>query len=178
MASETAHGEAALDEAAGDLEFTRLIDAPRDLVFAVWTEAKHFAQWFGPHEVEVPFCKIEPRPGGLIHFCHRLRGLEIWVKGVYREFVAGERLVFELRFVDADGRAIAHPMFPDWPLDAIILTTVTFADRGGKTELDIRQQILPAEAAAKDVVKRLREATSAGWTETLERLTEYLSNKS
>jgi uncharacterized protein YndB with AHSA1/START domain len=88
--------EPALAEATADLKLTRLIDAPRDLVFAVWTEAEHFAQWFGPHEVEVPFCKIEPRAGGRIHFCHRHGGTEIWVKGDYREFVAPERLVFAL----------------------------------------------------------------------------------
>jgi uncharacterized protein YndB with AHSA1/START domain len=170
--------EAALGEAANTLEFTRVIDAPRALVFEVWTESKHFAQWFGPHEVEVPFCKIEPKPGGVIHFCHRLRGMEILIKGAYREFVARERLVFELRFVDAEGHPAAHPMFPDWPLDAIILTTVTFADRDRRTELNIRQQILPAETAAKSVVNRMREATRAGWTETLERLTEYLGTKS
>jgi uncharacterized protein YndB with AHSA1/START domain len=170
--------EAALGEAANTLEFTRLIDAPRALVFEVWTESKHFARWFGPHEVDVPFCKIEPKPGGLIHFCHRRRGMEIWVKGAYREFVARERLVFELGFVDADGLPAAHPMFPDWPLDAIVLTTVTFADRGGKTELNIRQQILPAELAAMNAVERMREATRVGWTETLERLTEYLGTKS
>ena len=170
--------ETALGEAAGDLEFSRLIDAPRDLLFEVWTEAKHFAQWFGPREVEVPFCEIEPWPGGLIHFCHRHRGMEIWIKGAYREFVTGKRLVFELGFVDADGRPAAHPMFPDWPLDAVILTTVTFADRSNKTELNIRQQILPAEAAAKSVVKRMREATHAGWTETLDRLSDYLGTKS
>ena len=86
--------EAALGEATSDLEFTRLVDAPRALVFEVWTE---------------------PKPSGLIHFCHRYRGTDIWVKGAYREFVAGERLVFELGFVDVDGRPTAHPMFPDWP---------------------------------------------------------------
>ena len=169
--------EAALGEATSDLEFTRLVDAPRALVFEVWTEPKHFARWFGPHEVDVPFCKIEPKPSGLIHFCHRYRGTDIWVKGAYREFVAGERLVFELGFVDVDGRPTAHPMFPDWPVDAIILTTVTFTDRGGQTELNIQQQILPAEAAAKSSVQRAREATRVGWTETLERLADYLGTE-
>jgi uncharacterized protein YndB with AHSA1/START domain len=102
---------------------------PRAVVFNVWTDAEHFAQWLGPRDVVLPFCQIEPRPGGTLHFCHRLGdGLG---QGVYREFVAPERLVFSLGFVDADGRPAAHPMFPDWPLDTTILTTVTFADLGG-----------------------------------------------
>jgi uncharacterized protein YndB with AHSA1/START domain len=118
------------DDAAA-LNSSRVIDAPREVLFSVWTDAEHLAQWFGPRDVMLPFCKIDPRPGGALHFCHRLRdGTEVWVKGVYREFVAPERLVFSLSFVDAGGRAAAHPRFPDWPLDATFLTTVTFADLG------------------------------------------------
>jgi hypothetical protein len=44
--------------------------------------------------------------------------MEVWVKGIYREFVAPERLVFSLWFVDAGGAPVPHPMFP---IGAIIL---------------------------------------------------------
>jgi uncharacterized protein YndB with AHSA1/START domain len=163
---------------ATDLNFSRLIDAPRDVLFDVWTEAEHFAQWFGPRDVVLPFCRIDPRPGGTLHFCHRLTdGTEVWLKGVYREFVALERLVFALSFVDAGGRPAAHPMFPDWPLDTIILTTVTFADLDGKTRLTVRQVLKPAAAAAKDTVGRERQGARAGWAETLDRLDEYVGAK-
>ena len=77
-------------EDAADLSFSRVIDAPREVLFNVWTDAEHFAQWFGPRHAVLPFCRIDPRPGGALHFCHRLRdGTEVWVKGTYREFVAG-----------------------------------------------------------------------------------------
>ena len=157
------------------LNLARLVDAPRDVVFNVWTDAEHFAQWFAPREVAIPFCKIDPRPGGVLHFCHRLRdGMEVWLKGVYREFVAPERLVFALSFVDSSGQPAAHPMFPDWPLDIVILTTVTFADLDGRTKLTVRQVLEPLATAAKDTVRREREAARIGWTETLERLDEYV----
>jgi uncharacterized protein YndB with AHSA1/START domain len=165
-------------EAAAELNLSRVVDAPRDVLFKVWTQAEHFAHWFGPRDVELPFCKIDPRPGGVLHFCHRGRaGTEVWVKGAYREVVAPERLVFVLGFVDASGRAAAHPMFPDWPLDATMLITVTFADLCGKTHLTVRQAFLPPEAAANDVVRRVREGARAGWGETLDRLAEYVSTK-
>jgi uncharacterized protein YndB with AHSA1/START domain len=167
--------ELAQTEDAADLNLSRVIDAPREVLFNVWTNEAHFAQWFGPREVTLPFCKIDPRPGGVLHFCHRLRdGTEVWIRGVYREFVAPERLVFSLSFVDASGRPAAHPMFPDWPLDAVFLTTVTFADLDGKTQLTVRQVLEPPEAAATDTVKRERQAARAGWTETLDRLDEYV----
>jgi uncharacterized protein YndB with AHSA1/START domain len=161
-----------------ELNFSRVIDAPRALVFSVWTGPQHFAQWFAPHAVAIPFCRIDPRPGGELHFCHRLDdGMEVWVKGVYREVVVPQRLVFALGFVDAGGRPAAHPMFPDWPLDTVILTTVTFAELNGKTELTVRQVLEPALPAAVDAIKREREGAQVGWTETLERLETYIRAK-
>ncbi len=158
-----------------ELNFSRVVAAPRELVFRVWTEPEHLAQWFGPHSVAIPFCRLDPRPGGKLHFCHRLDdGMEVWVKGVYREVVASQRLVFALGFVDAGGRPAAHPMFPDWPLDTVILTTVTFADLNGKTQLTVRQVLEPTSPAAGDAVKREREGAQAGWTQTLERLEAYV----
>jgi uncharacterized protein YndB with AHSA1/START domain len=164
---------------AAELAFSRVIDAPREVLFNVWTDAEHFAQWFGPRDVVLPFCRIDARPGGVLHFCHRLRdGTEIWVNGVYREFVAPERLVFTSSFVDRDGRPAAHPMFPDWPADTTFLTTVMFADVDGKTRLTIRQVLVPAAAAALDIVGRERQAAAAGWAETLDRLDEHVGAKS
>jgi uncharacterized protein YndB with AHSA1/START domain len=162
-----------------ELYFSRVIDAPRELVFNVWTDAEHFAQWFGPHAVAIPFCRIDPQPGGgELHFCHRLDdGMEVWVKGVYREVVAPQRLVFALGFVDTGGRPAAHPMFSDWPLDTVILTTVTFADLDGKTQLTVQQVLKSASVAAEDAFKRERQAAQAGWTETLDRLEEYVGAK-
>ena|SRR5258708_470929 len=165
-------------ELADELHISRTVDAPRDVLFKVWIEPEHFAQWFGPRDVELPFCKIDPRPGGIMHFCHRTRdGIEVWVKGAYREVVAPERLVFSLGFVDADGRAAPHPMFPDWPPDTTMLTTVTFADLGGKTQLTIRQAFEPREAAANEVVRRVREGARLGWGETLDRLAEHVGTR-
>jgi uncharacterized protein YndB with AHSA1/START domain len=163
---------------ADELHLSRTVDAPRDVLFKVWIEAEHFAQWFGPRGVEVPFCKLDPRPGGILHFCHRRRdGTEVWLKGTYREVVAPERLVFSLGFVDVDGHAAPPPMFPDWPPDTTMLTTVTFADLGGKTQLTVRQGFLPRGATANEVVRRVREGAQAGWGETLDRLAEYLSTR-
>ena len=170
--------ELAQTEDTADLNFSRTVAAPRDLVFKVWTEAAHFAQWFAPHGVAIPFCRLDPRPGGALHFCHRVAdGTEVWLKGTYREFVALERLVFVLWFVDAGGRPAAHPMIPDWPIDTVILTTVTFADLDGKTKLTVRQVLEPAGLAGKDAAKRERKAARAGWAETLERLDDYIGGK-
>ena len=52
-----------------EVTLTRIIDAPRALVWAAWTEPKHMAQWWGPHQFTNPVCEMDVRPGGkmLIH---------------------------------------------------------------------------------------------------------------
>src|SRR5262249_39089110 len=52
-----------------ELTFVRTFDAPRDLVFSMWTDPKHLAQWWGPHQFDNPVCEADARAGGalLIH---------------------------------------------------------------------------------------------------------------
>ena len=50
-----------------EITITRVFDAPRALVFQAWTDAKHLAQWWGPHGFTNPVCEIDPRPGGAIY---------------------------------------------------------------------------------------------------------------
>jgi len=48
------------------LVLTRVFDAPRELVFKVWTDPKHVARWWGPHRFTNPVCELDLRPGGAI----------------------------------------------------------------------------------------------------------------
>ena len=52
-----------------EITLTRTFDAPRKLVFSMWTDAKHLAAWWGPHGWTNPRAEADPRPGGriLIH---------------------------------------------------------------------------------------------------------------
>ena len=42
-----------------DVVFTRTFDAPRELVFKVWTEEKHLARWWGPERFTNPVCRAD-----------------------------------------------------------------------------------------------------------------------
>jgi uncharacterized protein YndB with AHSA1/START domain len=94
MARSNASTFAATDPEERGLVLTRIFDAPRELVYNAWTEPEHFMRWWGPKGFSTPVCTIDPRPGGVIHFCMRSpEGQDIWCKGVYREVVAPERIV-------------------------------------------------------------------------------------
>ena len=47
---------------------TRLIDAPRDLVWSVWTDPRHLARWWGPDGFRTTTSSHDFRPGGVCRF--------------------------------------------------------------------------------------------------------------
>ena len=139
------------------LVLSRIIDAPRALVFSVWTEPEHLVHWWGPKDFTLPHCECDFRPGGGYRFCMRAPdGTDHWVWGVYREIVEPERIVFTW---ERGGESAASGT----------VVTVTFADhQGGKTKLTLHQ-------AAFGTVKE-RDEHNGGWTQCLERLAEYARN--
>ena len=55
--------------ASRELVVTRAFDAPRELVFAAWTEPERLKRWWGPKSFTMPFCEIDLRPGGVFLRC-------------------------------------------------------------------------------------------------------------
>ena len=80
---------------ADELVLTRDIAAPRERVFAAWTDARAASRWWAPQDFTPLSCEMDVRPGGA--WRRRMRapdGTVITKWGVYREVVAPERLVF------------------------------------------------------------------------------------
>ena len=81
-----------------ELTVTRLIDAPRTLVFTAWTEPEQVARWWGPKGFVTTYSEMDIRPGGAYRLCMRSpEGKDHWKRGVYQEIVPPERIVFHLR---------------------------------------------------------------------------------
>ena len=78
-----------------EIEVTRVVDAPRALVFDCWTKPEHITKWMlGPPGWAMPVCEVDLRPGGSWHFVWRAEdGSELDMRGVYREVSPPERLV-------------------------------------------------------------------------------------
>lgn len=158
-ASSESTGATTIDWNGGELVMTRVYPAPRALVFRAWTEAEHFAQWFGPHGTTLPFCTVDARPGGSLHFLHRhANGDDVWVAGTFHEVAAPERLAFGTWFSDATGARVERPGFN---LESTI--AVTFHVHADGTRMTIRQTGLLADQGEVE-----------GWTQTLDRLAERL----
>ncbi len=65
---------------------SRLFDAPRERVWASWTEPKLMAQWWGPKGYKVKVANMDLRPGGTYHYCMQTPdGKDMWGKFIYHE---------------------------------------------------------------------------------------------
>ena len=79
-----------------ELVFTRVFDAPRELVFEAWTEPKHLEAWWGPNGFRTESLSMDLRPGGIWRLImHGPDGREYRNRTVYSEIVAPERLVYQ-----------------------------------------------------------------------------------
>ena len=145
-----------------EVAITRVFDAPRSLVFKMWTDPKHMAQWWGPHGFTNPVCKLDARPGGaiLIHM-RGPDGIVYPMTGVFREIVEPERLVFTAVAEDLQGNPL---------LEA--LTTVTFVEQGDKTKLTVHARAIGLAPVAPQMLAGME----AGWTQSLERLAELVAS--
>ena len=136
---------------------TRLIDAPRELVFEAWTDPQHVAHWFGPDGFVTTTHAMDVRPGGVWRFTMRGPDGKDWPNVVtYEQVVAPERLVY------LHGDETEPDMFHN---------TVTFDDQDGKTALTMRAVF--KTAAARDFVARERGAVEGG-QQTVSRLEQYV----
>jgi uncharacterized protein YndB with AHSA1/START domain len=152
------------------LEINRLFDAPRERVFAAWTEPERFVQWWGPRGYTTPMCEIDLRPGGVMRFCMRSpEGQDIWCGGVFREVTPPWRLVYMVYFTDANGEKVAPTEYgtsADWPEEALV--TVLLDDYGGKTNMTLLHH---AGTARDEEI----EGANQGWNESFDKLVEYLA---
>lgn len=143
---------------------TRVLDAPRELVFRLWTEPKHMAAWWGPHNFENPRCELDVRPGGAIRIDMRGPDGTVYpMTGTFREIMPPRRLVFEAVAEDQAGNALLRS-----------LTVVTFADEGGKTKLTVHADAIGLSPLAPQMLAGMQ----AGWTQSLEKLAKLAQTAS
>lgn len=145
-----------------EVTITRVFDAPRELMFRIWTDPEHLARWWGPHGFTNPVCEVDLRTGGklLIHM-RGPDGVTYPMTGTFQEIVPPERLVFLSAAIDQDGEPVLES-----------LTTVTFAEHAN------RQTRLTVHARAKGlkpIAVQYLAGMQVGWEQSVERLTDYVA---
>jgi uncharacterized protein YndB with AHSA1/START domain len=166
-----------LEATDDDFVISRTFDAPRDLVWKVYTEAEHLAQWWGPKGCTIRVIKLDVRPGGIFHYAMAYQpGQEMWGRFVYREIAPPESMVFVSSFSDADG-GITRAPFPQlrgtFPLE--VLNTMTLVEDGTKTTVSLRGRPLNATEEERETFRGMFGSMQQGYSGTFDELAQYLA---
>ena len=150
----------------------REFDAPRELVWKVWTDAELLPRWYGPG-VETIVHRLEVKRGGLWLGEMRMGGDSHYQRVEYTEVTPPERLVWLHSVCDAEWNVTANLMMPDWP--RVLLTTVTFEEDGGRTRL--RLTWTPHEASDAEIASfaSAMGGLDRGWGAGMELIAELLA---
>jgi uncharacterized protein YndB with AHSA1/START domain len=134
------------------LEIKRLIKAPRDRVYAAWTDPVQLKQWFGPENIETHDLVADVRVGGKFRWdLSNAEGEKMTCRGEYRELQPGKKIVFTWQWDDDEV----------W-MNHTSIVTVELFDCDGGTELRLIHGQLPNEES--------RAGHSRGWNSALNKL--------
>lgn len=105
-----------------EIHIERVVDAPRDRVFAAFTDPQLIPQWWGPHGTTTIVDVMDVSPGGSWRFISQdSDGSETAFRGTYREVVAPERIVQTFEWEGMPGH--------------VSVETATFEDLGDRTKI-------------------------------------------
>jgi len=139
-----------------ELFITRLLHAPRELVWEVWTNPEHIKNWWGPDGFTNTIDKMEVKPGGIWEFVmHGPDGVDYKNKSIFKEIVKPERIVFE---------HVSGPKF---------LVTVNFITEGENTRIEWHM-LFESKEQFEQVVKIFK--ADEGLKQNIAKLEKYLAN--
>jgi uncharacterized protein YndB with AHSA1/START domain len=145
-------------QAGHQIEITRVFDAPRDLVFAAWTDPAQVARWFGPAGVDVPpeSVEIDLRVGGQfnLRMVRAASGMDHALRYEIVELVEPELLVLR-----------SEPM-PEVGVPDPTFTRVELHEEDGRTRMKLTDGPYPEEGG---------RGASAGWEGAFDKLERELA---
>ena len=138
----------------------RLFDAPKDLIWQMWTVPEHFKQWYGPQGFSIPVAQMDVRVGGKLLICmltpdgkHKM-----WTTGVYKEVSPTDKLVYTDSPSDEYGNIREKD---NRPIETLV--TVLLEDLGNQTKMTMTHAGVPGA----------QEGANAGWNQAMDKLDEY-----
>ncbi len=144
------------DAARTSLEIKRLINAPRDRVYAAWTDPAQLKQWFGPEKVLTRDLIADVRVGGKFRWdLTNPEGEDMTMLGEYRELQPGRKIVFMWQWDDDE----------DWE-NHVSIVTVELNDADGGTALRLTHEGLPNAKS--------RDGHAEGWNSVLDKLERFV----
>jgi uncharacterized protein YndB with AHSA1/START domain len=145
---------------------TRVLKAPRALVWQAWTDPELLKQWWGPEQFTNPLVEGDIREGGVLNIVmHGPKNtpfdIDMPMVKRYREIIPGKKLVFENEPIGPDGERL---------IDG--LTTVIFSDHADGTLIEMTTT---AKALAPVAIGML-QGMEQGWGQSFDKLGRFLES--
>jgi len=156
-----------------ELIITHELNAPKALVYKVWTQKEHLQKWWGPKGSEISVSKFDFEPGGtFLYSMAGPDGMEMTGLFVYHEIVPGEKFVFVNSFADKNGHIVRAPFSPTWPLE--VYNEVTFTEENGKTTVVLKGGPIHATEEERKTFEAGIASMNEGFAGTFDQLENYL----
>ncbi len=140
-----------------EIKISRLLNAPIELVWHVWTNPDHIKNWWGPNGFSNTISKMEVKPGGEWNLImHGPDGVDYVNKSVFTEVIKFKKLVYE---------HISHPKF---------VATIEFESLNNQTKLNWHM-LFESKDQFIQVVKTFK--ADEGLKQNVDKLQNYLSKE-
>ncbi len=166
------------DKVAGRNLFVinRSFDAPKELLFDMWTNADHLAKWLPPTGLEMEHLRFEVGVGKSSFFkMSDGAGFTLYGRIEYKEVDRPCRLVYTQQFCDENEQPGIHPALPVWP--PLMLTTIVLAEEGtDSTRVTVACE--PYGESSAEEIKAfvdLRGGMTQGWTGSFDALESLIT---
>ncbi len=151
------------------VEIERTFDAPIATIWQMWTEAEHFASWYGPMGASIPTCVMNVEVGGRRHLCMEMDTpngpMQMWFVGEYTEVSPVTRLVYTEAMSNEAGDVLS-PADMGMPGDGPSTTEVVveLTDAGEQTHMKMQHIGIPHDSPG-----------GMGWNMALDKLEALLA---
>jgi len=139
-----------------ELMLTRVLNAPIELVWEVWTKPEHIAQWWGPDGFTNTISTMDVTPGGEWDFVmHGPDGTDYKNKSIFKEVIKHKKIVYE---------HVSGPKF---------LATIEFEAQGNRTFIKWHM-LFESKEQFIQVVKTFK--ADEGLKQNIQKLDHYLTS--
>jgi uncharacterized protein YndB with AHSA1/START domain len=150
-----------------EIVIRREFDAPRSLLWDVWTRPEHIEKWWGPRGFSTKVTEMDFRAGGKWKYVMTgPDGMEYPVNGIFSEVTPPERIVTTDEFGDDYDKRM-----PGVDLPKGLVATAVFDDLGTRSRLTLTT----SHATAEDRKKHEAMGVIAGWNSSFDKMDEYLA---